>query len=112
MSAVACLLSIALSSDTLLSIEFSRGDSELALGESGRGSFKLLALPRGLPKKKPFLEGLIVRATLELLLEGGDSAVRMPTSWMSQDDKQHQLYRIIVLVMYQQPWHCVLGIVM
>ena len=78
MSPVACLLSMALSSDTLLSIEFSRGDSELALGESGRGSFKLLALPRGLPKKKPFLEGLIVRATLELLFEGGDFAVRMP----------------------------------
>ena len=72
MSAVLCLLSVALSSETRLSIEFSRGDSELALGESGRGSFKLLALPRGLPKKKPFLEGLIVRPAPELFLEGGD----------------------------------------
>lgn len=78
MSAVACLLSMALSSDTLLSIEVSRGDSELALGESGRDSLKLLALPRGLPKKKPLLEGLIVRATFELLLEGGDIAFRVP----------------------------------
>ena len=80
MSAVACLLSMALSSDTLLSIEVSKGDWELALGESGRDSFKLLALPRALPKKKPFLEGLIVRATLELLLEVGDVAVRMPAA--------------------------------
>lgn len=84
MSAVLCLLSMALSSDTRLSctpVEFSRGDSELALGESGRGSFKLWALPRGLPKKKPFLDGLVVKAALELLLARGDLGDRFPASW-------------------------------
>lgn len=81
MSAVACLLSMALSSDTLLSIELSRGDSELALGESGKGSFRLLALPRGLPKKKPFLEGLIVRAALEPVLVGDGLGVKTPAVW-------------------------------
>lgn len=80
--AVACLLSIALSSDTRLSdlaIELSRGDSELALGESGSGSPRLLALDRGPPRKKPLLEGLIIRAALELLLAGGELTDRNPT---------------------------------
>ena len=72
--AVLCLLSMALSSDTRLSdmaIELSRGDSELALGESGRGSFRLLALERALPNIKPRLEGLMIRDP-GLAFETGD----------------------------------------
>ena len=61
--AVASLLSIALSSDTRLrdSLELSRGDSELALGESGSrwSLFTLVKPPR---EKRAFLEGLDRRA--------------------------------------------------
>lgn len=83
MSAVLCLLIMALSSDTRLSCmpsELSRGDSELALGESGRGSLKLWALPKVLPKKNPFLDGLIVKPALELLLARGDLGDRLPAA--------------------------------
>ena len=84
--AVECLLNIALSSDTRLSdmpMEFSNGDSELALGESGRGSFRLLALDREVPKKKPLLEGLLPSTAFELLFEGSGFAVRKP-AWHGQ----------------------------
>ncbi len=76
--AVASLLSMARSSDTRLSVIFesSKDDSELALGESGMKS--LLDLTRVLPKKKPRLEGLIIRAPPEPALMGGGGDARSP----------------------------------
>ncbi len=78
--AVASLLNIALSSDTRLreKREFSSGDSELALGESGMGS--LLAFTRALPKKKPLFEGLLSRLPEPPLMGGGGAVpAEMPT---------------------------------
>lgn len=78
--AVASLLSMALSSDTRLreKREFSSGDSELALAESGMGS--LLAFIRVLPKKKPLFEGLLSRLPEPPLMGGGGAVpAEMPT---------------------------------
>lgn len=78
--AVASLLNMALSSDTRLreKREFSSGDSELALGESGTGS--LLAFTRVPPKKKPLFEGLLSRLTESPLMGGGGAVpTEMPT---------------------------------
>lgn len=78
---------MARSSDTRLSeiLEFNRGDSELALGESGMGS--LLDLSR-VPPKRPRLEGLIIRAPLEPFLSGGGGAVTKPA--VSHTNSMHK----------------------
>ena len=78
--AVASLLSMALSSETRLreKREFSSGDSELALGESGMGS--LLAFIRVPPKKKPLFEGLLSSPPDPPLMGGGGAVpAGMPT---------------------------------
>ena len=77
--AVASLLNMALSSDTRLreKREFSSGDSELAMGESGMGS--LLAFIREPPKKKPLFDGLLSPPETPLMGGGGAVPAEMPT---------------------------------
>ena len=57
-----------------------------------------VALVKEVPKKKPFLEGLMVSAALELLLEGSGCVVTYPVARLIMTHLDEELYCCMLLI--------------